>query len=148
MHLSVFSDYSLRVLIYGALKKGAFNLSEVTNAYGISRNHLAKVVHQLSRLGYLETRRGRGGGIQLARPPETIRVGEVVKATEDQHDFVECFDAVNNTCRLNGSCRLKGYLADARNAFYESLNRHTLNDLVTGSQKSRMKQILVPPGPG
>ena len=82
MHLSLFSDYSLRVLIYAALKKSAFQLDEVTAAYGISRHHLGKIVHNLSKLGYLHTRRGHGGGIQLARRPEDICIGALVRATE------------------------------------------------------------------
>ena len=121
MKLSLFSDYALRVLMYGALKGESFQLDEVTDAYGISRNHLAKVVHSLSKLGYLDTRRGRGGGIQLAKLPEEIRIGKLVRQTEDQPAIVECFDAATNTCKLNGQCRLKGVLADAMNAFYATL---------------------------
>ena len=108
MHLSLFSDYSLRVLIYAALKKSAFQLNEVTAAFGISRHHLGKVVHNLSKLGYLHTRRGRGGGIELARLPETIRIGTLVRATESHTVLVECFDAATNTCRISSCCRRDG----------------------------------------
>lgn len=145
MKLSLFSDYSLRVLMYAALKGDAFLLDEVTAAYGISRNHLAKVVQNLAKLGYLDTRRGRGGGIQLALAPEAIRLGKLVRETEDEPAFVECFDPVTNTCPINGSCRLKGILAESLNGFYASLDRHTLRDLVTGSQRSRMSKALRPP---
>ncbi|MGV3663999.1 MAG: Rrf2 family transcriptional regulator [Prosthecobacter sp.] len=146
MRLSLFTDYSLRVLMFAALKEArAFQLAEVTQAYGgISRHHLVKVVNYLAKLGYLETRRGRGGGISLAMQPEDIRIGMVVRRTEDSPAVVECFDAVHNTCPVNGSCRLKGTLSQAMNAFYETLDRHTLRDLVSGPEVIRMRSILLP----
>lgn len=142
MKLSLFSDYALRTLMYAAMKEDVFLLDDVTSAYGISRHHLAKVVHSLGKLGYLETRRGRGGGIQLGRAPEDIRLGQLVRAMEDQPVFVECFDAATNTCPINGRCRLKGLLAEALNAFYASLDRYTLRDLVTGPHRNRMSRAL------
>jgi len=144
MHLSLFSDYCLRVLMYAALRKEAFQLDEVTAAYGISRNHLAKVVNQLSRLGYLETRRGRGGGISLAQKPEDIRIGRLLRQTENHTPLVECFDATSNTCCINGACRLKRTLAAALNAFYEKLDSETLDDLVQPPLGLRMREILTP----
>lgn len=131
MHLSLFSDYSLRVLMFAALKGEAFVLDEVTAAYGISRNHLAKVVQNLAKLGYLETQRGRGGGIQLAISPEAIQIGKLVRQTECRSILIECFDPATNTCPLIRCCSLKGVLAEAMNAFYTSLDRHTLQDLVS-----------------
>ncbi len=86
MKLSLFSDYSLRTLMYAALKQDAFLLDEVTSAYGISRNHLAKVVHSLAKLGYLNTQRGRGGGIRLALAPEDIRLGKLIRKTQEGTD--------------------------------------------------------------
>lgn len=142
MRLSLFTDYSLRVLMFAALKDGSFSLSEVAEAYDISRHHLVKVVNYLAKLGYLETRRGRGGGISLAMQPEDIRIGMVVRRTEDTPFIVECFDKQHNTCPINGSCRLKGALAQAVNAFYETLDHHTLRDLVVGAPGARMHQIL------
>ena len=144
MRLSLFSDYSLRVLMFAALKGEAFSLSEVAEAYDISRHHLVKVVNYLAKLGYLETRRGRGGGISLGMPPEEIRIGMVVRRTEDSPIIVECFDPQHNTCPINGSCRLKGALAQAVNAFYETLDRHTLRDLVAGAAGGGMKKQLFP----
>lgn len=144
MRLSLFSDYSLRVLMFAALKGETFSLSEVAEAYSISRHHLVKVVNYLAKLGYLETRRGRGGGISLGMPPEEIHIGMVVRRTEDSPIIVECFDARHNTCPINGSCRLKGALAQAVNAFYESLDRHTLRDLVAGAAGAGMKKQLLP----
>ena len=145
MKLSLFSDYSLRVLMYGALKGEVFSLEEVTTAYGISKHHLARVVHNLARLGYLRTQRGRGGGIQLARPAGGIRIGALVRETEDQPVFVECFDPATNSCPIIGSCRLKGILAEAVNSFYGSLDRYTLEDLTTGPHRQRMSKTLLRP---
>lgn len=144
MRLSLFSDYSLRVLMFAALKGETFSLSEAAEAYDISRHHLVKVVNNLAKLGYLETRRGRGGGIALGMQPEDIRIGMVVRRTEDTPFIVECFDEQHNTCPINGSCRLKGALAQAVNAFYETLDRHTLRDLVAGSAGRGMKDRLLP----
>ncbi|OYW75237.1 MAG: hypothetical protein B7Z37_14275 [Verrucomicrobia bacterium 12-59-8] len=143
MRLSLFSDYSLRVLMFAALKGESFSLSEVAEAYAISRHHLVKVVNYLAKLGYLETRRGRGGGIALGMPAEDIRIGMVVRRTEDTPFIVECFDKQHNTCPINGSCRLKGALAQAVNAFYETLDCHTLRDLVAGSAGADMRVTLL-----
>lgn len=144
MKLSLFTDYSLRVLMFAALKGETFSLSEVAEAYDISRHHLVKVVNYLAKLGYLETRRGRGGGIALGMKPEDIRIGMVVRRTEDTPFIVECFDKQHNTCPINGSCRLKGALAQAVNAFYETLDRHTLRNLVAGTDGTRLTRILLP----
>jgi Rrf2 family nitric oxide-sensitive transcriptional repressor len=143
MKLSLFSDYSLRTLMFAALKGEVFLIDEVTAAYGISRNHLAKVVHNLGKLGYLDTQRGRGGGIRLAIAPEEIRIGKLVRETENQSVIVECFDPATNTCPISGCCSLKGLLAEAMGAFYSSLDRHTLRDLVSGSQRNRMTRVLL-----
>jgi Rrf2 family transcriptional regulator, nitric oxide-sensitive transcriptional repressor len=143
MRLSLFTDYSLRVLMFAALKRESFSLSEVAASYDISRHHLVKVVNYLAKLGYLETRRGRGGGIALGMQPEDIRIGMVVRRTEDTPFIVGCFDLQHNTCPINGSCRLKGALAQAVNAFYETLDRHTLRDLISGSEGVQMERILL-----
>lgn len=146
MKLSLFSDYSLRTLMYAALKDDQFQIDDVTKAYGISRNHLAKVVNRLAKLGYLETRRGRSGGMRLACRPEAIRIGKLVRETEEQTVFVECFDAAHNTCPVNGQCQLKGALAVALRAFYASLDQHTLADIVTGPHRVRMVRTLLGSG--
>jgi Rrf2 family nitric oxide-sensitive transcriptional repressor len=144
MKLSLFSDYSLRILMFAALKGGAFQVDEVTAAYGISRHHVAKVVQTLARLGYLRTRRGRGGGIELVRAPEDVSIGKLVRETEDQPVIVECFDPATNTCPISGSCLLKSALAEAMNAFYAALDRRTLQDLITGPHHARMQKTLLP----
>jgi len=143
MQLSLFSDYSLRLLMFAAVKGSSFQIEEVTSAYDISRHHLAKIVQNLSRLGYLETRRGRGGGILLARLPEEIFIGRLLRETEGQSAIVECFDPATNTCRIHANCRLKGALAKAMSAFYASLDELSLQDLVAGPQRSRLSKILL-----
>lgn len=143
MKLNLFSDYSLRVLMYGALKGKSFQLEEVTKAYGISRHHLAKVVQRLAQLGYLETRRGRNGGITLARAPHEIRIGRLVRETEQQPAILECFDPAINTCPINGSCQLKGIIGQALQEFYDALDRHTLHDTVSGPHQARMMKTLL-----
>ena len=143
MHLSLFSDYSLRVLMFATLKGESFLLDEVTTAYGISRNHLAKVVHNLAKLGYLETQRGRGGGISLAQPAEEIRIGKLVRETENKPILVECFDPATNTCPINDCCRLKGILAESMVAFYASLDRYTLKDLTSGPSRQQLTRKLL-----
>ena len=142
MRLSLFTDYSLRVLMFAALKGEAFSLNEVATAYSISRNHLVKVVNHLAKLGYLETRRGRGGGIALGMTASQIRIGLLVRRTENAPVIVECFDPKTNTCPINGLCRLKGVLGEASRAFYDSLDRYTLEDLVSGGAKAKLTRKL------
>ncbi len=143
MKISLFSDYSLRILMYGALKADVFQLDEVSNAYGISKHHLAKVARNLSKLGYLETRRGRSGGHRLACSPDAIRIGKLMRETAYQSAIVECFDPTTNTCRIDGSCRLKVVLGKAMHSFYESLDLNTLQDLVDSPERGRMIKILL-----
>ena len=133
MRLTTFSDYAFRVLIYLGSTQGLATIADIANAYGISENHLMKVVHQLSRLGYIETVRGKGGGMRLARPPREIRVGEVLRATEDGFDLVECMGEGDSDCRIVRACVLKGALGEAIAAFLGTLDRYTLADLVRPS---------------
>jgi Rrf2 family transcriptional regulator, nitric oxide-sensitive transcriptional repressor len=131
MKLTIFSDYTLRVLMYLALNRTRLaTIPEIATAYGISENHLMKVVHQLARAGVIESVRGKGGGVRLARPPKEIRVGEVVRVTEGDAPIVECLSGDPHACRITSSCRLKGILVNALDVFYEVLDEHTLADLV------------------
>ncbi len=131
MMLTRFSDYALRVLMYAAVRgREPFSVSEVAGAYDLSKNHLAKVVNHLVRIGHLKARRGRGGGVWLGRDPKTIRLGALVRLTENESPLVECFYARTNQCRLTPSCRLKGALQRALEAFYQRLDEETLADLV------------------
>lgn len=133
MRLTIFTDYALRVLIYLGAHRDAKRLAtigDVASAYGISENHLMKVVHQLAKLGYLETTRGKGGGMQLARAPADINLGAVVRATEDDLALVECFQDGAPKCPIVHACALQGILARSLHAFMEVLDSHTLADLL------------------
>lgn len=135
MELSRFTDYSLRVLIYAAVKKpDKITLAELTRAYRISRHHLVKIVHHLGKIGYLENKRGRNGGIYLGRNPEQVSVGDVVRRTETHMNLVECFSPKNNACRLFPSCRLMGALIEARDAFFGVLDSYTLADVASNKR--------------
>jgi len=130
MKLTFYSDYSLRLLMYVSVKRdGLVTIQEVADAYGISKNHLMKVAFELGRKGFLETVRGRGGGLRLARPPEKIGVGEVVRAMEEDFTMVECFDPKANQCVITGPCRLRGALSRALKAYFAVLDEYTLADL-------------------
>jgi Rrf2 family nitric oxide-sensitive transcriptional repressor len=133
MRLTQWTDYSLRVLMYCAVhqqREQPVTISEIAEAHGISRSHLTKIVMTLSALGYLETTRGRGGGLRLLVPAEQIVLGEVVRQTETDFNLVECFDAAANQCRIAGLCGLKHVLADALGAYLAKLDAVTLADLV------------------
>ena len=130
MKLTLYSDYALRLLMYVAVRQGALaTIQEVADAYGISKNHLMKVAFELGRQGYLETVRGRGGGLRLARAPEKIGVGDVVRAMEEDFTLVECFDPKANSCVISGPCRLRGVLSGALKAYFAVLDEYTLADL-------------------
>jgi Rrf2 family nitric oxide-sensitive transcriptional repressor len=130
MRLTDFSDYSLRLLMYAAARSDRLITIEETAAlYGISRAHLMKVANQLTRAGFLNAVRGRSGGLQLARRPEQIRLGDVLRVTEPDFALVECFRG-NNTCLITPRCRLRGLLQEALTAFSDTLDRYTLADLL------------------
>ena len=142
MRLTTFSDYSLRVLMYlGVHGERLATIGEVARAYGVSENHLVKVVHHLAQHGYVETTRGKGGGMRLAQPPEKINVGEVVRGTEGNVTLVECFDRATSDCRIEPACVLKGMLSRAVDAFFAALERYTLADLLV--TKPRLTKLLV-----
>jgi|SRR5581483_5575954 len=131
MRLSLFSDYTLRVLMYVALHPGRLvTIPEIAAAYGISENHLMKVVHHLAQTGVVQSVRGTGGGIHLARAPGEIHLGEIVRESEGNAPIVGCLSGDPQACRITSSCRLKGMLAHALDVFYDALNEHTLADLV------------------
>lgn len=132
MRLTSYTDYSLRVLLYlGTQPKDRLtSIREISEMYRISNNHLTKVVYGLGKLGLVETIRGRNGGIRLARVPEKINVGWVVRQTEEELDIVECFDDERNQCILSPACRLKGVLKEALNAYLSVLDKYTLADLL------------------
>ena len=129
MQLTKFSDYALRVLMYThAAGNRLVTIEEMAKSYRISRAHLMKVVHALTRSGYLTAVRGRSGGLRLARPANEIVLGDVVRATEPDFTLVECF-ATGNQCVITGCCRLPRVLREALGAFLGVLDRHTLENL-------------------
>ncbi|RUT32395.1 Rrf2 family transcriptional regulator [Arsenicitalea aurantiaca] len=129
MRLTFFTDFGLRALMRMAREPDrVFTTEEIASEMMISRNHLTKVVRQLVTAGILTSQRGAGGGIRLARPAETITIGEVVRLLENRQALVECFREDGGACVLTPNCRLKGKLAGAREMFLQELDRTTLEE--------------------
>ena len=127
MRLTLYSDYSLRVLLYLSHKEGeTVTITELADFYKISRNHLVKVVHNLGINGFISPSRGKHGGIRLARPAHEITIGDVVRHTEPDFDLLECFNPQTDHCVITNTCSLKNVLFEARSAFIKVLDRHTL----------------------
>lgn len=140
MQFTHFTDYSLRTLIYlGAQQNMLATISDVAEKYGISQSHLTKVVHQLANRGYIQTTRGKGGGMRLARLPQLINIGDVVRDMEENINLVECFNAKKQGCPLIPTCILKSVLAEASRNFFATLDRYTLADLLTN--QSSLKKM-------
>lgn len=151
MRLTQWTDYTLRVLMYCAAsvhRSSPVTITEIAESHAISRSHLTKIVHVLAARGWLETTRGRGGGMRLLVPAEKIGLGEVVRATETDFSMVECFDPASNLCRLSRHCNLKAILHEATQSYLAVLDRVTLADLVASpqdrktAQKSRRIRLL------
>lgn len=141
MQLSRFTDYSLRVLLYLAVNDGKRStLHEIADFYPISVEHLRKVVHELSRCGYINTYQGKNGGMELAKAPDSIRVGNVIKHFEGHSSFIDC-DRLS--CRLAQICTLKSVLEIGQQVLYDKLNEYTLADLL--GSKPKMIKLLVNP---
>ncbi|EPZ49992.1 transcriptional regulator [Bacteriovorax sp. BAL6_X] len=140
MRLSSFTDYSLRVLIYIAIKGDERStVAEIADKYKISRNHLVKVVHNLSSMGIIDSYKGKGGGITLSSTPDEIIIGNLVRALEEDSPLVECFGSAGD-CIISPACKLKSALMIAQNQFYEALNAYTLTDFL--SNKNKLKSIF------
>ena len=133
MRLSVQTDYALRTLMYLAANDGHHSITEIARQYGISKNHLMKVAQRLVAEGFVDSVRGRSGGLLLNQPPDTINVGQVVRTFEDYGSFVECFDKSSNACVITPVCGLRHVLADGVEAFLRHLDGFTVADL-TGSK--------------
>ena len=130
MRLTTMTDYALRLLMYvGQRPDRLCTIAEVAGAYGISEAHLMKVTHQLGLAGWLETVRGKGGGMRLAAAPADINLGEVVRSIEPDFSLVDCL-TTGNSCTLTGSCRLTGIVVDALQSFMAHLDRYSLADLL------------------
>ncbi len=141
MRLTVYTDYSLRMLMYLAVKGDRLvTIADVAAAYDISKAHLTKVAHQLGLAGYVETVRGKGGGLRLARSAREIGLGEVVRRTEPDMALVPCFEPAHASCPIVPACGLRGALYEARQAFLAVLDRYTLADLVR--QRAELAALL------
>ncbi len=143
MQLTVHTDYALRVLLYlSHFPERRVGTEEISTAYGISKNHLVRVVQTLADAGYVRVTVGRAGGVALARSPAEIRLGQVVRATEVSFRLVECHDVLHNTCPIVPVCGLKGMLDMALEAFLGEMDRYTLADLVKPESRANFVQLL------
>ncbi|HMM15458.1 MAG TPA: Rrf2 family transcriptional regulator [Parvibaculum sp.] len=141
MRLTTFTDYCLRVLTYVGMKdEKVATIEEVSRHYGISRNHVMKVVLRLSQLGYLATSRGKGGGMRLAMEPAKINIGVLVRQMEDDIILVECFQGDGCTCRIAPACVLRTALHEALDAFLAVLDSYTLADLL--QPRAKLAKLL------
>ncbi|GGB57001.1 Rrf2 family transcriptional regulator [Virgibacillus dakarensis] len=139
MNLKKYTDYALRVLIFTGMKhEGELaSIKEISETFSISQHHLGKIVFELNKLDLLETVRGRNGGIRLAKRPEEINVGMVVRQLENDFVLLECFDHKNNYCVISPACKLKHALNEALQAFLHVLDQYTINDLITNEDDLR-----------
>jgi Rrf2 family nitric oxide-sensitive transcriptional repressor len=151
MQLTKFTDYSLRVVIYLAHHQDRLaTIAEIAAAYDIPHTHLMKVVHRLGQRGYIMTVRGKGGGMRLARAPDMINIGDLVRDTEDNMDIAECFSSEKQNCPMLPACALKSVLIDARKSFLATLDFYRLSDLMKNppatspSAPSRKTSISLP----
>ena len=142
MRLTSFTDYSLRVLIYLALKdEDSSTIAEIAESYGISRNHLMKVVQELGQKGYLVALRGKNGGLRLRTGPADINIGQLVRTMESDLALTEC-SGRNNHCILTPACALQALLAEALDAFFAVLDGYTLSDILPGQRRGELMEIL------
>ncbi|MDX5336021.1 MULTISPECIES: RrF2 family transcriptional regulator [Marinobacter] len=142
MHITRYTDYSLRVLIYLAEQGDRLaTIQEIADSYEISKNHLMKVVHQLNKKGYIETIRGKKGGMRLHMAPNEINIGVLVRETEQDLSIVECFSS-KNTCKITPVCGLKAMFAEALKAFLETLDKYTLADVIQDKHRPQLVRLL------
>lgn len=153
MRLTQWTDYSLRVLMYCAAcleRVAPVTITEIADSHGISRSHLTKIVQELAARGWLETTRGRGGGMRLLVDASALTLGEIVRATETDLAMVECFDAAQNQCRMSAHCRLKSVLNQATQNYMQVLDGITLADLVapvaSSTDMPNMQRMPMIPG--
>lgn len=143
MRLTTLTDYAMRLLIYvGQHPDRLCTISEIAQAHGISEPHLMKVTHRLAQAGWLDTVRGKNGGMRLSKSPGQIRLGDVIRDTENDLSLVECF-AGNSRCMLLGSCRLAGVLNGALDQFMAHLDQFTLEDILPAGHPNNHLERLV-----
>ncbi|MCK7551073.1 MULTISPECIES: RrF2 family transcriptional regulator [Marinobacter] len=142
MHITRYTDYSIRVLIYLAVQGDRLTtIQEIADSYEISKNHLMKVVHQLNKKGYIETVRGKKGGMRLHMAPGDINMGILVRETEQDMSIVECFSS-KNACRIAPVCGLKSMFAEALDAFLRALDKYTLADIIQEQHRPQLLRLL------
>ncbi|WP_426105129.1 RrF2 family transcriptional regulator [Massilia sp. TSP1-1-2] len=146
MRLTAYTDYSLRTLIFLAMNREQLvTIQDIADAHGIAKNHLTKVVHHLGTLGYIDTVRGRNGGLRLGREPADINVGEVVRYTETDFHMASCFDVASAGCMYAAACALKGVLGQATAAFLDVLDAVTLEQMIIKEvRKAKAKGAPLP----
>ena len=143
MRLTVQTDFALRTLMFLTASEGHQTIEIIAKHYGISKNHLMKVAQRLVAEGYVESVRGRGGGLALARAPEALNLGKIVRTFEDVGTFVECFDPVTNLCAATPACGLKHILAGGVAAFMAHLDQFSVADLVKNRREFRLALDIV-----
>jgi len=142
MHITRYTDYSLRILLYLAVKGEQLStITEISASYGLSKNHLMKIVQHLSAKGYLLAIRGKFGGIRLDKPLSEINIGALVRDFEEHNNLVECFSDKNH-CIITPSCGLKKMFSQAQKSFLTTLDNYTLSDLLSDNKKSELAEIL------
>ena len=131
MTLSKFSDYAFRILILlGNNPDTIFTVDSISQTLELSNHHIKKIVYKLATSGYIDSSKGRNGGLRLGKNPADINLGELLKITEDNLNIVECFSKENNTCNISSSCKLKGVIGTAINSFMDVFNNYTLADVL------------------
>lgn len=140
MRLTLHTDYALRVLVYVGLREGRLvTIGEIADCFGISKNHLTKVVHQLGKIGYLETIRGKCGGVRLQYPPDQVRLGEFVRSTEGDFALTRCLREDDEEepipCRLDHGCVARRAIAEGVSSFFAVLDRYTLADMLAAERR-------------
>ena len=142
MHITRYTDYSLRVLIYLAINQEKIStISDIATSYDISKNHLMKIVQQLNQRGYVLATRGKNGGLKLNQPAADINIGALVREIEDKNKLVECFGE-DNKCVITPSCQLKQVFAEAQDNFFKTLDAYTLQDLLGQEQQKGLTELL------
>lgn len=143
MQLSLHADYALRVLVYlGTHNERVVSTQEISRGYGISKNHLVRVIHTLAEHNYVHIHSGRSGGITLARKPHLIRLGDVVRQAEPNLRLAECFDKETNTCPIAPVCALKGMLNEALKSFLATLNQYTVADILDKGDRRQLASVF------
>lgn len=144
MKLTRHTDYAMRLLMYlGQHPDRLCTIAEIAGVYGISVPHLMKITHNLAQCGWIETVRGKNGGMRLAHPPENIRLGDVVRDTENDLDLVECFTPEKSGCTLQGNCALSGIIHGALEQFLSWMNNYTLADIIPAKPLASLGAIPI-----